>query len=246
MATSHATCTHQAIPRARVACRLARSLVAQATRYGLKVEETTQEQWVGQYTISVPNGERWDTELIVTAGWGTPRVSMKTAAGNWESCPFKKARYVLMAMQEAAQRRAHESDLGFITVLYTSLITQMQTMMAQDERVEKIRGFRGATPGAWRVSYAYGWVNRISVRLAELKARTETEATTEPGTALVLRDRGASVVTFVADSIGKTRKTNYKLHDTSAAGRASGYAAGGRADLGQDKVGGPARRALGS
>lgn len=142
---------------------------------------------------------------------------------------------------------AHESDMAFIRTLYTSLLLQMQTMMARDERAEELRAFRGSTAAAWRVSYAHGWVSRVGTRLREIRVRQEQASQTrEPGTALVLRDRSLIVQQAQAAAVGRTRKTGYKLNDTNAAGKAAGYVAGGHADLGQSKVNTGARGQLGS
>lgn len=177
-----------------------------------------------------------------------------------------------LKMNKRAKMRvwAHESDLQFITAMYTSLLTQMQTMMANDEThpaCEAGHGKMGQTheglwhcpeclttlaPGypkianAWRVSYGYGWSSRVYSRLLEIKARQENQATSEPGTALVLRDRTGAVSTFVDQAIGKTRKARMRHDDKDEVGRAAGYVAGGLADLGQTRVRSADRCQLGS
>jgi len=142
---------------------------------------------------------------------------------------------------------AHESDMAFIRTLYTSLLLQMQTMMAADERAASTGTFGDSMPQAWRVSYAHGWVARVASRLREIKMRQEQASQTrEPGTALVLRDRSLVVQEAQTNAVGRTRKTGYKIHDTNAAGKAAGYVAGGHADLGQGKVSSGARGQLGT
>lgn len=136
---------------------------------------------------------------------------------------------------------AHQSDLDFITMLYNSLIIQMQTMMAADERLYKegamLPGGGGKGWAAWRVSYAYGWVARVLGRIAEAAQRNETAAeTTEPGTALVLRDRTQLVKNFVDQRHAKLRKTSYRHDDHDEDGRRAGRAAAERADLGGEKI----------
>lgn len=72
---------------------------------------------------------------------------------------------------------AHQSDLDFITMLYNSLILQMQTMMASDEAHTRRYGYPPAAGWqAWRVSYAYGWVRRVVGRIAEAKRHNEAQA----------------------------------------------------------------------
>jgi hypothetical protein len=143
---------------------------------------------------------------------------------------------------------AHQSDLDFITMLYNSLILQMQTMMAADERI-MIPGFgRHASAkrrdvSSWRVSYAYGWVDRVIGRIAEAARRNEAAAESgTPGTALVLEDRKAIVVKHVEDKFGQLRTTRYRIDDKSHDGRAAGRAAAERADLGDKKVSGSSTR----
>jgi hypothetical protein len=134
---------------------------------------------------------------------------------------------------------AHQSDLDFITMLYNSLILQMQTMMAADERVAQLQAYRGATAASWRVSYAYGWVDRVIGRIAEAARRNEAAAESgTPGTALVLEDRKAIVVKHVEGQFGQLRTTRYRIDDKSHDGRAAGRAAAERADLGNKKVSG--------
>lgn len=132
---------------------------------------------------------------------------------------------------------AHQSDLDFITALYNSLIIQMQTMMANDEREDGDGMPRVGVPPAWRVSYAYGWVARVVARLQEAKQRTEGAAeTSTPGTALVLRDRAQLVTERVIGLHPNLRQTSYRVDDKSEAGRAAGRAAADCADLGHQRV----------
>jgi hypothetical protein len=139
---------------------------------------------------------------------------------------------------------AHRSDLDFIRMMYTSLILQMQTMMAADERLEPKYGVNKVT-NAWRVSYAYGWVRRVVARLREAKQRQEAaETASVPGTALVLADRKALVEKHLAANVGNLRKHNPRHDDRDANGRAAGRAAGDRADLGQRKVSNSSARRL--
>lgn len=142
---------------------------------------------------------------------------------------------------------AHKSDLDFIRMMYTSLIIQMQTMMAADERAEIEGAFGGpkSMTNAWRVSYAYGWVRRVVARLREAKARQEAaETASTPGTALVLADRKALVTKHLEQAHPSLRKHNPRHDDKDPRGRAAGHAAGNRADLGQRKMGSEATRSI--
>lgn len=129
---------------------------------------------------------------------------------------------------------AYESDLNFIRVMYASLLLQMQSMMANDEKVAS----RNQPIQGWRVSYAHAWVNRVYNRMLTDKKFQEREVRQDgpPGTALALRNRQSEVEKHFESLYTKTRKSTYKIHDTNEAGRAAGWVAGGKADLGSNKV----------
>lgn len=144
---------------------------------------------------------------------------------------------------------AYESDLAFITMMYTSLVLQMQSMMAADEKIETFRLPDRKQMNGWRVSYAHAWVRRVYSRLLADKARQEREATAAaPGTALVLRDRKQDVDNMMNTTFGKLRSSRYKDGaGANAAGQAAGRAAGDRADLNNKaKVEARSRGQLGS
>lgn len=128
---------------------------------------------------------------------------------------------------------AYESDLAFIRMMYTSLILQMQTMMARDEGIQRPDGAKG-----WRVSYSHAWVNRVYNRLRTDKAFQAREAEQgKPGTALVLRDRFAEVEKHFASHHSNVRSSSYRTEaSANARGAAAGWEAGGRADLNGKKV----------
>lgn len=130
---------------------------------------------------------------------------------------------------EAMQVFAHESVMDQIEVLYTSLLLQVNRMMAQDEKTAVV------TPG-WRLAYARTWVGRVNSRLQDLKNR-ETRESGAVGTAVVLRDRKADTLAKLEETYPRTRKaSSYSKSNSNHAGRNAGWQAGGRADLGQQKV----------
>jgi hypothetical protein len=160
--------------------------------------------------------------------------------GEWKTqATGKKAGQMKYDRRAKIRVYAHRSDLDFITALYNSLIIQMQTMMATDEKLAAEVTRTGGVPAAWRVSYAYGWVNRVLDRIREAKQRNEAAAEADrAGTALVLRDRSQLVHDHIEAQFGKLRTTRYRRDDHSDAGRRAGRAAADRADLGGKKVGG--------
>lgn len=128
---------------------------------------------------------------------------------------------------------AHTSDLSWITQLYTSLILQLQTEMAKDEReyfaLKSAKGVSG-----WRVSYAHEWVRTVLARLWALKQSSEKASV--PGTALALVDKGAKVQKWVDENLSLKRGRRMPTSDKSTEGRAAGRRAGERADLGQKRT----------
>ena len=140
---------------------------------------------------------------------------------------------------------AHASDLRFIEALYTSLLLQMQTMMERDERAYvaeqqaryPFNSSAHKTPNGWRVSYAYGFSDRINHRLILNAERNEAD-TSAPGTALVLRDRTKLVETFTAAYYGGDLREGKGhprgTHNTE--GARAGREAANQADLGGRKV----------
>lgn len=136
---------------------------------------------------------------------------------------------------------AHTSDLSWITQLYTSLILQLQTEMAKDERREfATKSAKGVS--SWRVSYAHEWVRVVTTRLAALNRQNEQEHV--PGAALALADKGEKVKSFVEGTHALSKGKRIPTSDKNGAGRAAGREAGYRADLGQKRTGAGERRAV--
>lgn len=134
---------------------------------------------------------------------------------------------------------AHESDLRFISSMYTSLLVQLHTMMSRDEAGSK--DLRGKLPNGWRVSYAFSWADRISARLWDIEKRQNPTHT--PGTALVLRDRSKAVDAFMDDLYGKSLKRGKgpRRDAHSVDGARAGRTAADQADLGQKRTGANAK-----
>jgi hypothetical protein len=149
-----------------------------------------------------------------------------------EATRLRKGRWV-RDKRAAIRVWAHTSDLRFIEQMYTSLILQLQTEMARDEKIthEKVTN-------AWRVSYAHAWVYRVLTRLHTLNREQEREENQRgTGAEMMLRAKGDVVKQHLADNKlveGKARRT--PVSDKSDAGRRAGDAAGRRADLGQKRA----------
>lgn len=164
----------------------------------------------------------------------------------WQDCkPSKRHPNGRKFNQRAFIRvYAHESDLTFISQLYTSLILQMQTAMASEEKQAEA-AYGTKITNAWRVSFAYGYVGRVATRMHQAKRRNEAaEETSTPGTALVLADRQALVTSHIQGLLGKLKKSKVRHDDNDYEGRRAGALAGNRADVGGTKVSGSTTRQL--
>jgi hypothetical protein len=129
-----------------------------------------------------------------------------------------------------------KSDIEYSLELYASLELHMQEMM----KVAELKNLGNTS--SFRTNFAYGYAYRINQRLGEWRRLREQEAQGEPGTALVLRDRGALVQSKVQETFGKkkTRKGPAARHKGNADAWAAGAAAAESADLsgGRKKLGG--------
>lgn len=124
---------------------------------------------------------------------------------------------------------AHQSDLERILFLYELLAPQMIVGAAAAR----------APYGENARSYRKSWMNGFTAAIQDRLDRSEKKAATEAGTGtdLVLFDRSTAVEqrfndTYAPKSIRKTTRT---LRGT---GRASGYSAGSRANIGNTVGGG--------
>lgn len=93
--TSHEQCRHSQTPAARRACRMLRRVLAVAERYELvvtDVTDTTATPVIPQFTIGTRRDWDWDTKLLITAGYNTPRLSVRSATGSWRDEPWRDGR----------------------------------------------------------------------------------------------------------------------------------------------------------
>lgn len=130
-----------------------------------------------------------------------------------------------------------KSDLENAKMLYLSLCVQGERFLARTPTPSY------ATTRAFRTSWWAGYTSRLSERVKEAMARTRQEASREPGTALVLRDRSLEVrdAFKAAHPSVRTRRVG---GGSSYAGHTAGRAAADRADLGQPRTGAGSRTAL--
>lgn len=139
------------------------------------------------------------------------------------------------------------SDIDAVEVIFTSLLVQSTNeMLAQDYVAERwsdgtIR--TGGSLGTFRRNFLLGFSHRVAERLEEAnrKAVQEVQENTGSSVVLVLRDRRSLVAEKYLELFPNARTQTIRTTANPEAHQA-GYMAGGRADLGQKRVG--ARKAL--
>ena len=117
----------------------------------------------------------------------------------------------------------HSSDLLFVEMLFTSILTQMNFKLAIQQAVNE-----DINPRSFISSFHHGYADRISRRLAELNR----ENTEEVGNsmALVLADRSAAVDKWVNEKI-RIQASSYSRSSSNPAGYNSGKRAADETDL---------------
>jgi len=199
-----------------------------------------------------PDGDRRPTErlMVVPAPYAARKVQLFGAVGAGAGCTV-----IDIGSDDNGLRRVavigFPGDLDRVELLTTSLLVQLtRSMLAEGPRAA--RSNPGAT-AAWRRSFITGFVVRVGQRLAEANAAERIDhhrsdgAGRAPGagssTALVLARRDEAVDREVRLRYPYLR-TKRMDGGSSADGHRAGRAAGDRAGLGSEAIGG--RRALGA
>jgi hypothetical protein len=144
-------------------------------------------------------------------------------------CDDNRVRIYMMSGRDRLCLIGFQSDIDYSLELYASLELHMRSMMDLAE----VRRGTGGSLSSFRTNFAYGYASRIHQRLAEWRRARAQAATSEPGTALVLRDRGAIVTAKVTQTFGatRTRKGPPARHQHDGGARAAGAMAANDADL---------------
>lgn len=177
----------------------------------------------------------------------TPLIKAKRELVAW-LCEVNRCKGIMGHRRAYIDVYGHESDAEMVRHLFGSIMLQLQTAMARDERVLEMTDMRPQQEmKGWRVSYAHGYVRRVGSRLVQAQQAAQTNATPTagtPGTALVLADRRQAVERHVAEQFGKLRATRYRNEaHANPHGYQRGDLAGQQADIGgRGSVGGGAGR----
>jgi uncharacterized protein DUF2786 len=130
----------------------------------------------------------------------------------------------------------YESDLDRVMQLTQSLVVQCTLDLGPWYRsqVERYPWMTGTDKFQAKKSFILGFRRGVAAKLQAVKK--EVVASAEPGTDLVLVDRSARVDAWVSSElkVSDGRARTYR----SGSGRAAGFAAGQRADVGQGSMGG--------
>ena len=113
-------------------------------------------------------------------------------------------------------------DVAMVELLYTSLLLQAATaMQAASTGRPDVRAFRRA--------FLFGYAGAIGARLRTVRQETVAEASTTPGTDLVLVDRQARVDAAFQQEF--PRLGTFRATASNGSGYVAGHDAGVRADL---------------
>ena len=184
--------------------------------------------------------------LVVPAPYAARKVQLFGAVGNHAGCTV-----IDVGNDSTGVRRVavvgFPGDIDRVEMLTTSLLVQLTRSMLANGPASSSAG----STAAWRRSFITGFVVRVAERFAEV-ARVEKahRRAQEAG-----RDRSGSSATLVLarrdEAVGAAVRRRYPHLRTrrmdggsSAHGHRAGRAAGDRAGLGSESVGGP--RALGA
>lgn len=131
----------------------------------------------------------------------------------------------------------HKSDLDMYETLFVGLELQL------DRELTNVQGDYYTATKSVRSSFAKGWVHRVISRMETHYKKQEEEAIVSSGASesvsLVLASRSERVEERYQEIYGMKPRYSYRRSNIgSHSGYSAGYAAGGRADIGQGGISG--------
>jgi len=172
-------------------------------------------------------------------------VLLQRVAVELRCAAVQRTRYDAGTKQLSIHLFGFESDLVRTELLYTSLLLQATSNLARTSAPF------GESVAAFRRSWLAGFTTAVTRRLREAEARAQQQAAGQAGrtaeegersVALALADRTRDVARAMKAAYPHLRQAQPR--SLSGSGRASGYAAGQRADLGGARVDRGARRSI--
>lgn len=181
------------------------------------------------------------THLVVDllAPYAADKGSLLSTIGRHNTCRTIRTKYGKVRRMYV---HGWKSDLERVEMLYTSLLLQMTAGVLRP--YHHGGAMPANTPGeskSNRIAWMAGFIHAVDGRLkaahaaAVAESVASTPGSTEPGVALVLRDRSLAVDDAVGEMFPKLRKGQPRY--IRGSGYSNGHAAGMRADLGAKRVG---------
>ncbi|MEU2086739.1 DUF2786 domain-containing protein [Streptomyces albus] len=200
-------------------------------KYGIEQAQLAEEQPARDQVT--------DKEINIDNPWAMERMRLLGQIASALRCTLVQSRRPDGKPGRWVHIFGYESDLHRVEILYTSLLLQM-TKELNAAPVPPGVGVR-----AWRRSWLLGFLSKVGQRLraAEDFARDQTPQIGGRSTALVLADRSQAAERAKRAKYPRVRKTKTTY---SGSGFGEGVAAGARADIGNSRVGGHAREAIGN
>ena len=185
-----------------------------------------------------------DATIVVDAPYAARKAVLVHAVATASGC--RAVRLNTRGTTQSISIIGFENDVRRTELLVTSLLVQMTSDMVRETPPART----ASATASFRRSFIIGFTHRIADRLSDARRRAADSAPppdappTSSSTALVLADRDRAVDEAVTSRFGRLR-TSYVSAGSSSAGQAAGRAAGDRADLGAERLGGT-RAELGS
>jgi hypothetical protein len=206
---------------------------AEAEVFSAKAEELMAKYAIDAALIDARSDTREQPEarrFDIDGSYPLPKATLWSCIATAHRCKVVRHRG---GRKQAVTVVGYPSDIDVVELLYTSLSLQAANAMIAASRERP--WMDSAETRSFRTSFLYGFASTVQRRLEEIRRRAEAQST-EPGTALVLRDRTADVEAKFADMFPGLRSARSTVGN--GAGFRAGGAAGQRADLNQTRVGG--------
>ena len=195
-------------------------------------------------------------ELTAAKATGIPLVATKTVFTLLN--PYKTHKSALMngiataldcravlvkrTKPETVQIFGLAEDVARFEMLYTSLLLQGLIGLDKADVPTDSAGNKLIHGKTYKNSWLLGFVSNVVMRVKQGANQAKQEATTTPGTALVLADRTSVVNAAIFAEFGQLGKRQTTNNNINSTGYAAGAAAGRSADIGHTRLGDPRRR----
>ena len=178
--------------------------LAEAEAFSAKAEELMARHAIDAALIDAKATTREKPEarrIKIDGSYGQPKSSLWHAIADAHRC--KVIRHHLGRKTTAVTVVGYPSDLELVELLFTSLSLQATNAMLA---AAKLQGrMQAAESVSFRTSFLYGFASTVHERLHRIQRQAE-QTSSEPGTALVLRDRKQDVEDAYGEMFPDVRK----------------------------------------